>query len=1145
MSFLRRWFGGGDDEADDTEDASPSAASPATGRSKPLDDFGIDADEVSAEYVNDNEVLITAPKLDGDGIEAYAGEWPRSMMEHAADDPRQPTWVGYQGARNPVEGVREVPLLNEQLNKHIGIFGASGFGKSTLLLNMMVQWAYGGYGFTFIDPKGDDAYKLLQMLPEERIDDVYWLEPGSLTHDEIIGINFLHTHAAPHDAKFDAEASSVEDDLLDILSSSRGGGWGPAMDSIVKNLIRRMLADQERNYTILDIYTLLSNDDYREELPDYYPADSRLRPYAEQIAAMDPKEIQPLLRRLQDFAEMKTLREAVSHRVSDIDVRQLIDDDKIIILRMRADMNDDLVKMVGTSVIRRVWSAVASREDANEDNLYFLVADEFHRLKGGANNVEDMLATGRSLGMSITLATQQPSQLDDLKDSLGNIKNFISFNPGDMKDARFIASRLGTDASNLAELDQYKVYVNLRVSSDRQTGPVRVNTFAPYPFRRSREQVLELIGEIVRKHGSVPTEEDGRTLDAHPLKGTSPGGSDEDGPKQIIVTDDGRTLPEDELLECVFDAQLVVGDGDPDVWADIDAISDQVGRRLGTDINADYGAKLGRAIVENVNDAYLEKSVEDGASFFSLTPYGRDKVFAIDSGESGSAGKAMHRILLERTYLTFRRLGYDVDIPRQKDAMPDGYATPPINPNEDGISYKKAQQRDVDLQGSYPELYEFFGSDELHLEPECQSLTKMKQVLKNLAKAVHAGKHCVFVVAEGDGDDFEANARKIDEAIRERKCVKSIENGNRTFYNMNRKFTFPDGSVACMQKDGNQTWKEQWGDIILENPEAGSEPHVTFKDVDHFENYSKGDFPYFYKRNHSKGQTELYRGDGTLMRAFPSKKELLDDDKVVVRQPFLPESELPGWPFDETWDGYSIVILPDTKTDRGPQLYRDGECRSLFPDNTDVYDVGVDEIEVRDDPEPTTPETATKAHFQDDDEEPMVAGERKPSTNEVVQRSGETWTKPQPGDDDYDPTKDGKNFAHSHKHGNAGSWDGGDARDDDDGTMKGYKTPAEKRAERDAAQAAEDAATDDRDTLGEAAVEGMMDNEGQPPEFRDDRTSPHEPDTDATSEDDRPADENHSHDDSDDEDSTEETTTDNDSDDEEDEEEDDFENFRL
>ena len=52
--------------------------------------------------------------------------------------------------------------------QHLHVLGPTGVGKSTLLLNLIVQDIAAGRGVIVIDPKGDLVEEVLRRVPEER-----------------------------------------------------------------------------------------------------------------------------------------------------------------------------------------------------------------------------------------------------------------------------------------------------------------------------------------------------------------------------------------------------------------------------------------------------------------------------------------------------------------------------------------------------------------------------------------------------------------------------------------------------------------------------------------------------------------------------------------------------------------------------------------------------------------------------------------------------------------------------------------------------------------------------------------------------------------------------------------------------------------
>ena len=62
--------------------------------------------------------------------------------------------------------------------RHIYIVGQTGMGKSTLMLNMLVQDIHQGKSVALIDPHGDLAEQLLKHIPQRRMTDVVYINPS-------------------------------------------------------------------------------------------------------------------------------------------------------------------------------------------------------------------------------------------------------------------------------------------------------------------------------------------------------------------------------------------------------------------------------------------------------------------------------------------------------------------------------------------------------------------------------------------------------------------------------------------------------------------------------------------------------------------------------------------------------------------------------------------------------------------------------------------------------------------------------------------------------------------------------------------------------------------------------------------------------
>src|SRR5439155_9473809 len=72
---------------------------------------------------------------------------------------------------------RPVALSAQDSLRHLHVIGPTGVGKSTLLLNLIVQDMAAGRAVVVIEPKGDLIVDVLARVPAERVGDVVLLDP--------------------------------------------------------------------------------------------------------------------------------------------------------------------------------------------------------------------------------------------------------------------------------------------------------------------------------------------------------------------------------------------------------------------------------------------------------------------------------------------------------------------------------------------------------------------------------------------------------------------------------------------------------------------------------------------------------------------------------------------------------------------------------------------------------------------------------------------------------------------------------------------------------------------------------------------------------------------------------------------------------
>ncbi|ELZ15706.1 type IV secretory system conjugative DNA transfer family protein [Natrinema limicola] len=809
-----------------------------------------------------------------------AGPFIREMFEAGMYNAPAPLWIGY--SEDPQTGFREAPLRFESLFRHTWIAGTTGYGKTTELLNMMVQWAYSGYGFTYFDPKGRDSRELLRMLPKHRLKDVVWIEPGSTTHEKTVGMNFLEVPECETLEELENEIENRVENLKAVFDTS--DYWGINMEAITESMARAMMKS-EKPFSIIDMYFTLLNAERREDFA-LDVEDPYIREFCLEIANMEEETIRPLLKRIKSWVENSVIRRIIAHRESTIDFRDIIDNDRIVIVRTPVE-NTDIKKMVTLGVMRNLWSAIQRRSyelDTTPDP-YFVLCDEFDDIASDNLDIESMLARARSMRLSVTLASQYPSQFDEdtLKAMQNNCDNLLTFSVNDSDDAELLMKRFRDyTAEDLITTDQFKVWTRIPLSGGRYSEPVLIRTFPPYPPLRGTDDVDDIIEQSLERYGTDPL-------------------TDSEILRNLIYREYNEAASSDELIvdrlmaEAVRTVQLREDVRDQNGWVPVTDVDAEVIDRLESDTAE---ALTPDTATEELPDVRQESplidvdlSANNETVVVRLTDEGED-VATPETGDVRSAGGSEHDALLFDLEAALTKLGFTVDIYKQDGSeQPDGTAT---HPDYDG---------------------------EFALEAETTTPERPAKVLQNLKRAQEDDRIPLFVVRPGDERVTHAAAR-LESILAS--PVREMADGTEKLYNMDEHVTFGDGATArggvtavrpATGESARTVWTRDGGERVL------SDGDTEFIRTASSVTLSKDTVPAYYSYDRETDQYTVYeQGDIHVYDTL----DAFEADWTPIKRPFVPEIDLPDPEYDRA--SYGVVILPE---DAPPQLYVEGETAPL------------------------------------------------------------------------------------------------------------------------------------------------------------------------------------------------------------------------
>lgn len=903
-----------------------------------------------------------------------AGKKARRMFERAVEDPERPLWIGYDDtARN---GFREAPIRFPALRRHLWVSGTTGAGKTTQLQNKAVQHAYAGHGFCNIDPKASgDTIELLQQLPEHRLDDVILLEPGSPEFEKTIGINMLDMPAIEDETRREKEIESRLENLVAIFDNDEY--WGVNMQAVTESMGRAMLrhnaeisldpdGDPSAKYSVIDMYFVLLNAERRAQFADEVD-DPYLKEFLREIAKMDDDDLRPLTKRIKAWVENAVVRKIIARRESTIDWDEIVDNDLILLVRIPVD-SSDVHQMISLSVLRNLWSA-KKRQDRNperETKPYFLQVDEFEKVANDNLAIEDMLVRARSMWLSVTLGTQYPGQIE--KDHEGvmramenNCNTLLAMRTPGGSDADLLMRRFeGYSAGDLMDTNYYRTWTKIPLDGGRESEPVNIKNFAPYPPLRSEDDVRKVVRESLDRWGVDPLSdaEIQRELkygEYNEVVDPTAAPAADMNPDAAALNGDGvdvDNLPEDTILEGVYAAQVQYEDEETLVEASL--ATEEVEKRLG---DTGYQSQLSNVYEEL---ATVKRGRRSGEVVVGLTPEGRTRVFSADTGSSASGGGDDHRYILQESFRAFTRLGALTHLPTQEgEELPDGVADLPIDPLNDAETVKDVHELEAELEREYPELYELAGARDIAIEAETSTIKKPMQTLTNLRKAIEGDRLCVFTCkdATASGHEFtywpqrgekvvyDVDGGEIDYSTIT--CVADIdETGNRTFYNKTSKFQIDEDTFAVRPASDERnplSWHEDAGDVVAtakNGYEAARFPSAGAADVPSPPEVTA------YRTKTDNDEWVVQEGDERY-GPYGSLDELREEWQDLYA-PFIPENEYPRMP---TPEDFVFVMFPDDDNSEfgEPMLYEQGDLQPLFamdrpaPSSTSIQSESVGE----------------------------------------------------------------------------------------------------------------------------------------------------------------------------------------------------------
>ncbi len=336
-----------------------------------------------------------------------------------------------------------VVLSSEARRRHLYMLGATGTGKTNLLLRLIESDIQNNVSFCVIDLRGDLVDRVMLRLAATAPPDV-WRERLLLldlrNSEHVVGFNPLLGESEVHTRALH---------LLAVIKH-QSDSWGIQLEESLRN---SLLALAETGWSLLEIEPLLTNSTFRAKVLEGV-TDSRVRSFFERYNGLSASNQMTwalaVLNKITPLLSIPSLRLMFGQRQS-FSFRNLLDRQPgmIVLVSLAIDQLHEAARLTGGLLVSSFQTAIMSRVDQPEAqrvpvNLYI---DEFESM--ASERFEAIVAEGRRFGLGLTLSHQNINQLStNLRHVLrNNVHTQIYFQTGAL-DAADLAKEINGEQSS-------------------------------------------------------------------------------------------------------------------------------------------------------------------------------------------------------------------------------------------------------------------------------------------------------------------------------------------------------------------------------------------------------------------------------------------------------------------------------------------------------------------------------------------------------------------------------------------------------------------------------------------------------------------------------------------------------------------------
>ncbi len=409
----------------------------------------------------------------------------------------------------------EIPfgIKTEDKFRHMYIIGKTGTGKTTFISNMIKSDMEKWKGLALLDPHGDLVDKVIEFVPNNRINDVVLFDVSD--SDFPIGFNLLQHSSEEEKVRI---VSWVVTAFHKMFEHSR---W-PRLEYILRNVLLSIV--DYPNATIMHILRVLTDKEFRNEVIRHIKDPMVLRFWTNEFLKRNDKQredaVWPIANKIGQFLSSKIVRNIFGQPRTKLSLRQAMDEGKIVLVNLsKGKIGEDNASMIGSLLVTKFQIDAMSRADIpeHERREFYLYIDEFQNF--ATKSFATILSEARKYKLSLIVANQFTAQImDDVRNAIfGNVGSILSLTLWH-DDAQVISSQFKetitpNDAISIPKLQWY-----LRMMIDGHTWDPFSVKFTRSETPEDSVEKIEKIRKQSRQRYAIEKERLERLMDARNKK---------------------------------------------------------------------------------------------------------------------------------------------------------------------------------------------------------------------------------------------------------------------------------------------------------------------------------------------------------------------------------------------------------------------------------------------------------------------------------------------------------------------------------------------------------------------------------------------------------------------------------------------------